>query len=321
MSGELVRKPEALVQHSPSKLELVEAILMLQSTAYVVIERLQKATRQEPTNPILEKQRQELLKKTEPELQNLLATIKHEKDVARRAEAAAKEAARFYNRRATNAEYEYWAKAEYWTPDEAMALLMGISPELMTHAAVEREVARLTPIFGSKPSQLPYVLDLYFQVRKLAERAGAMKGPKIHPASALIWAIRSGAIAPPAELIRIFERRAEQLRPQPLHAAPPAQPASMSEKTQAAAPSVMHSTKGARRDVLAPVIEAAQTSCRNAWDHAEVWGRLTIMAEKKEPPLLGATEDGLQYLRDGVAATLSRDALKKRLDRSAANRR
>lgn len=77
---------------------------------------------------------------------------------------------------------------------------------------------------------------------------------------------------------------------------------------------VIHSTK-TRRDTLTPVIELAQNQCRNPKDAAEVWAALLVMAEKKHPPLIGATEDGLQYLKGGAAANFTRDALGKRLTR------
>lgn len=80
------------------------------------------------------------------------------------------------------------------------------------------------------------------------------------------------------------------------------------------APRVIHSTK-ARRDPLTPVIELAQKQCRNPQDTAEVWAVLQVLAEKKSAPLIGVTEDGLQYLKAGAAAIFKRDSLRKRLDR------
>lgn len=77
----------------------------------------------------------------------------------------------------------------------------------------------------------------------------------------------------------------------------------------------IHSTK-ARRDVLRPVIEQAQSQCINANDTAEVWAKLQLLAEEKTPPLIGATEDGLQYLKKGAAANFTRNALRQRLGRS-----
>lgn len=80
------------------------------------------------------------------------------------------------------------------------------------------------------------------------------------------------------------------------------------------APVVKHSTKS-RRDTLTPVIELAQSQCRSPKDTAEVWATLLVLADKKRAPLIGATEDGLQYLKDGAAAIFKRKSLGKRLTR------
>jgi hypothetical protein len=63
------------------------------------------------------------------------------------------------------------------------------------------------------------------------------------------------------------------------------------------------------------VIEQAQRACKDPTDTAEVWATLQVLAEKRTPPLIGATEDGLQYLKNGSAASFTRDALRKRLAR------
>ncbi|MDO8778499.1 MAG: hypothetical protein Q7K57_59245 [Burkholderiaceae bacterium] len=90
-----------------------------------------------------------------------------------------------------------------------------------------------------------------------------------------------------------------------------AQPALL--KTEKAT-SVVHSTK-ARRSTLKPVIELAQSGCRNPKDTAEVWAVLLVLAEKKTAPLIGATEEGLQYLKGGTAEIFTRKSLGQRLAR------
>jgi len=75
-------------------------------------------------------------------------------------------------------------------------------------------------------------------------------------------------------------------------------------------------TRDTRRRTLKPEIEHAQSLCKDTSDVAEVWAALQKMAEKQHGQLLGATEDGLQYLKNGEAATFTRDALQKRLKRS-----
>lgn len=80
---------------------------------------------------------------------------------------------------------------------------------------------------------------------------------------------------------------------------------------------ITHSTKMKRRDSLAPVIEQAQLKCQNPRDVAEVWAVLLTFAEEMIPPLRGATEDGLQFLKEGNIAYFDRGALRKRLARQA----
>lgn len=77
---------------------------------------------------------------------------------------------------------------------------------------------------------------------------------------------------------------------------------------------IVHSIK-TRRDALTPVIEFAQGQCRDPRDTAEVWAVLQVLAEKKTAPLIGATEEGLQYLKNGNAANFNRESLRKRLGR------
>lgn len=79
--------------------------------------------------------------------------------------------------------------------------------------------------------------------------------------------------------------------------------------------SVSHTTTPTRRDSLTPAIEQAQAQCKDPKDTAAVWAVLQVMAEQKHPPLIGATEDGLQYLKNGNGAIFNRDALRKRLAR------
>ena len=78
--------------------------------------------------------------------------------------------------------------------------------------------------------------------------------------------------------------------------------------------SMIHSTK-ARRNALTPVIEFAQRQCSNPEDDAEVWAAFLVLAEKKHAPLIGCTEAGLQYLKNGDVGYFNRGALRKRLDR------
>ena len=96
----------------------------------------------------------------------------------------------------------------------------------------------------------------------------------------------------------------------------PATPAPMVAASDGPAPlrTVINSTK-ARRDTLTPVIEQAQKQCTDPSDTAAVWAALLVLAEKKTAPLIGATEEGLQYLKGGTAEIFKRKSLGQRLAR------
>ena len=55
----------------------------------------------------------------------------------------------------------------------------------------------------------------------------------------------------------------------------------------------------ARRDLLTPVITAAQNECNDGSSAAEVWAVLICMGEQRRPPLIGVTEDGIKW-RNGI---------------------
>ena len=74
------------------------------------------------------------------------------------------------------------------------------------------------------------------------------------------------------------------------------------------------STKN-RRDTLTPVIEQAQRRCHDSWDVAEVWATMSAMAGEKIHPLIGVTEDGIQWLKDGDVQIISRNAFAGRIRR------
>jgi hypothetical protein len=80
-------------------------------------------------------------------------------------------------------------------------------------------------------------------------------------------------------------------------------------------PTITHSTRSSRRDVLVPVIESAQSKCTNPKDTSAVWAQLVVLAQNETPPLLAATQGGLKYTKEGVDAYFKRDALAKRLNR------
>lgn len=151
----------------------------------------------------------------------------------------------------------------------------------------------LSPWLGTREQRVANEL-----IKIRAERIERQTAQAASKAYALAVQRGMNSVAPVAPVVRI---QSEVLEP-------------ASNRPVKPAPIIRNSTK-ARRDTLTPVIELAQSQCRNPIDTAEVWAVLLVLAEKKHPPLIGATEEGLQYYKGGEAAIFKRKSLGKRLTR------
>ena len=74
-----------------------------------------------------------------------------------------------------------------------------------------------------------------------------------------------------------------------------------------------NSTKAPRKDSIDPVIELAQTKCRDHKDTNQVWPQMQVLADNEQAPFLASTAKGLKYHKNGKDAYFTRDALDKRL--------
>jgi len=75
---------------------------------------------------------------------------------------------------------------------------------------------------------------------------------------------------------------------------------------------VKHTTKGKRRDILTPVIEHAQSLCRNPLDTAQVWGVLHNLDKKHFPTFIHYEGKAIAYMEGDETKLLT---LKKLADR------
>jgi hypothetical protein len=80
-------------------------------------------------------------------------------------------------------------------------------------------------------------------------------------------------------------------------------------------PAQGNSTKTRRSDSIDPVIESARSMCSDPEDINQVWPHMQTLADNEKPPFLASTTKGLKYHKNGNDAYLTRDALKKRLQR------
>ncbi len=130
------------------------------------------------------------------------------------AQAAVKEATKFYNQPQANVDFAHWGKLEYWTFDEALALLLGKDPHVLTRAAMQRELSPgWSLLLPEQPVEKPAFVKAYVNLRQQAERAKDMQGARLRPASVLLWAHNSSAVEVPAELLRSVAAQVKQPSP------------------------------------------------------------------------------------------------------------
>ena len=134
--------------------------------------------------------------------------VKHQAKL--KADADAKEAARFYNRPEAMADFAYWCKVEFWTLDEAVALLLGRDPQAVTPEALAAELSRPTGFLslGAAPGKAAFHIA-YERLRTLMLRAEALASPRLKPAEVAAWAVQSGAADVPRALGELLQRRTD----------------------------------------------------------------------------------------------------------------
>lgn len=130
------------------------------------------------------------------------AEVKKRQQLDAAAKEAKKEAAKFYNQDSATADFQHWSKMDHWTLDESLALLLGKDPRVLTRAAMESELSPGWGLMFEPQRERTGFLQAYENLRHLAERAAAMRAPQLRPEQVLLWAHQSGAIPPPADLVK-----------------------------------------------------------------------------------------------------------------------
>lgn len=131
------------------------------------------------------------------------------RDAQRAAEKQAKqdaaEKSRFYNQPAAQARFEFWCKADFWTVDEAAALLLGRDPEAVNPKTLAHELSQPTGLMGlgEKPGRANFHRE-FDELRMLMLRAEALTGPRLKPSVVLAWVQRSGVVIPPPRMVALL---------------------------------------------------------------------------------------------------------------------
>jgi hypothetical protein len=114
--------------------------------------------------------------------------------------------------------------------------------------------------------------------------------------------------------LQALEQHAPKFEAWPLKPEP--QPAPAPTKPAITAPVVevmRHITRDTRRSTLKPVIEHAQSLCKDPWDTAEVWGQLHTLTAQKHTVLLHLEGDAVVYTDGDNTKKLTKKKLGERL--------
>jgi len=251
MSNKIVVSPSlSAAQHTRNR--IVDQILANRFPLMQVHQAISKALHDstnymhDDTRQPWEAERRRLLSLPEPEWQAACADhnrqvqqaqVRHEHE--KKAKAYKQEANRFYNQPAAKPDHDFWSKMEYWTFDEAIALLLDKNPKVLTPAAVKKDRAAETSQL-LLPGQLPRsaFLDRYEQLYELARRSTVMNQARLSPIKVIQWAEGSGFIHPPSELelrvrLRDHAIRSSQVSTPSQVATAPASKAQQGDKTTA----------------------------------------------------------------------------------------
>lgn len=193
---------------SMEKDRLISDLLQLEMPSQCALELFEKTLRatvpKAPREPIpqtasIRARRTELQALPVENLRQLLARTTAEN--ARREEAK-----RFYNQRNAMADFEYWLGMDFWSLDEAVALLNHRDPRTVNRAAIEADIApkRGKPS-GAGNAPTPFT-KFFLDLSHRAERSNALTyASKLTPTEVIRWA--KGVMGPkvPAPLLAYLD--------------------------------------------------------------------------------------------------------------------
>lgn len=180
------------MSHPSDRKDIIELLVRLKFPP-TVLASLSNQLQPKGTTTLGRKLRSEEIARYRSELQNLpsdqLQSLYDTETAPVLAAMQREEDARFFNQPQAKADFYHWSKAEHWSLDEAMALVLGKAPEIVSWDTIKTYA-------GTSP-----FVKQYSRLRDLAERAKVWKKlyDPVLPPIFLKWA-EDNEIAVPAEL-------------------------------------------------------------------------------------------------------------------------
>lgn len=139
----------------------------------------------------------------------------------RLAEKARKaEASRFYNQAGAVANFKHWLSMDFWTLEEAVALLTGRDPRIVNRASIDEDIAPKKGLLAGQPNPPTPFTKFFAALLSQAEHANAMThSSKLTPVEVIQWAKGILGNRVPAPLIEHLNAEGAAIGTQPVHIA------------------------------------------------------------------------------------------------------
>jgi len=208
-------------------------------------------------------------------------------------------------------DYSYVAKLAYWTTPEGIAYLLDVN----THDVGYRHEGNW-PLYD-KHKELLTLVHRAIEEGQLQGRSGpGIVGYKVRPNEFIRWACKLDLKVPAALRAALDQtQRPQRPRAAEQHSAATATMPPVASEVAAQEPALR---KHPRSDLMAPEIDRAIQELGGVTDQARIMGRLQSYAGRSGSCIIEAGP-GFVLWRDakGIPRKLSRDTLRKRLDRRA----
>jgi hypothetical protein len=178
--------------HPPGRKEIIE-FLVNRKIQSLALATLSNQAQPKGTTILGRMLQHEEMNRYRSELENLLPdqlqSLYEGESAAALADLQREEESRFFNQPQAEADFDYWSKAEHWSLDEAIALVLRKAPEFVTWEKIKNCV-ETSPL-----------VKQYSRLRNLAERAKVWEKlyDPVRPPIFLKWA-EDNEITVPAEL-------------------------------------------------------------------------------------------------------------------------
>jgi hypothetical protein len=144
----------------------------------------------------------EMQKKME---QRRAVLLTHSVDALRQYKAKLIDQAQFYRKPGAQANFDHWLSMDFWSLDEAIALLMGSNPTVVTWEAVSHALQPPKSHKSPLPVSTPF-LQRFEQLRQVAQRSEAMTASvKLTPVVVARWGQRMLGAELPKPLQELLE--------------------------------------------------------------------------------------------------------------------